>query len=97
MEETSSKCCKFSSVQECSLSFKCKVCEQEFFKLLKVSMLKFEKMCERKFFKLLRVSTLKFEVCARHVSQVIESFKFQMCQREFFANVTSFKSNFRFV
>jgi len=73
------------------------MCGREFFKLLKVSMLKFKKVCGRKFFELLRVSTFKFEVCAREVFQVVESYKFQVCQREFFVNVTSFKSNFRFV
>ncbi len=41
MEETSSKCCKFLSVEEC------------FSKLLRDSTLKFEKVCGRDFFKLL--------------------------------------------
>jgi hypothetical protein len=54
------------------------------------------KVCGREFFELLKVSTFKFEVCAREVFQVLESFNF-VCQREFFANVISFKSNFRFV
>jgi hypothetical protein len=35
-------------------------------------------------------------VCKR-VLRFVESFKFQVCQREFLANVTSFKSNFKFV
>jgi hypothetical protein len=65
-----------------------------FFKLLKVSTLKFKKVCGKEFFELLKVSTLKFEVCARKVFQVVETFKFEVCQRELFANVTSFKSNF---
>jgi hypothetical protein len=43
------------------------MCGREFFKLLRVSMLKFEKVCAREFFELLRVSTLAFEVCARKV------------------------------
>jgi hypothetical protein len=58
------------------------VCGREFFKLLKVLTLKFEKMCGKEFFELLRVSTFKFEVCARVVFQVVQSFKFQVCQRE---------------
>jgi hypothetical protein len=70
---------------------------EEFFKLLKVSTFKFEKVCGRKFFELLRILTLTFEVCAIEVFHFFESFKFQVCQRELFTNVTSFKSNFRFV
>jgi hypothetical protein len=52
------------------------------FKLLRVSMLKFEKVCGREFFELLRASMLKFEVCVREVFLVVESFKFQVCQRK---------------
>jgi len=78
VEEIFSKCCKFSSVEECSLSFKFSVemCAREFFDLLKVSMLKFQKMCGRKFFKLLKVSMLNFEVCGREVFKLkASSFK----------------------
>ncbi len=58
-------------------SLKFKVCERDFFKLFKVSTLKFEKVCAKKFFELLRVSTLMFEVCVREVFQVFKSFKFE--------------------
>jgi hypothetical protein len=58
-EETSSRCCKFSSVEECFPSFdvsnfKFKVCGREFFKLLRVSTLNFEKVRGREFFELLK-------------------------------------------
>ncbi len=67
-------------------------CGRDFFQLLKVSTLKFEEVCGRELFKLSRVSTFKFEVCAIEVFKLLK-----VCQKEFFTNVTSFKSNFRFV
>jgi hypothetical protein len=91
VKQTSSKHCKFSSVKKCYLSlyissFKLK----EFFKLLRVFTLKFEKVCEREFFKLLKVPTLKFEkVCERKFFKL----KFDMCTREVFKllKASSFK------
>jgi hypothetical protein len=54
------------------------VCGREFFKLLRVSTLEFEKVCGKEFFKLLKVSTLKFEVCGREAFKLLKvsSFKY---------------------
>jgi hypothetical protein len=69
-------------------SFKVKVFGREFFKLLRISTLKFEKVCGREFFKLLRISTLKFEkVCGREFFKLlrISTLKFEkVCGRKFF-------------
>jgi hypothetical protein len=59
VKETSSRCCKFSSVEKFLQVFKfqilsSKVCEREFFKLSRVSTLKFEKVHGREFFELLK-------------------------------------------
>ncbi len=54
------------------------MCGREFFKLLRVLTLKFEKVCGKKFFKLLRVLTLKFEMCGREAFKLLKvsSFKY---------------------
>jgi hypothetical protein len=54
------------------------VCAREFFKLLRVSTLKFEKVCGKEFFELLRVSTLKFEKVWKRVLQIVEGFNVEV-------------------
>jgi hypothetical protein len=66
------------------------MCGRKFFKLLRISTLKFEKLCGKKFFELLKVSILKFEVWKKGF-QVAETFKLKVCQKKFFAIVVSFK------
>ncbi len=61
MEDTSSKCCKFSSV------------EKVFFHVFKIQVLGLK--CGIELFDLLRVSILKFEKVWKKVFQIVESFK----------------------
>ncbi len=73
----------FSNVKNLFFKFlkvsnsKLKVCGREFFKLLRISTLKFEKVCERKFFNLLKVLTVKFEVCGRMVFELLKASNFK--------------------
>jgi len=61
--------------------FKFQVCGREFFDLLKVSTLKFEKVCGKEFFELLKVLMLKFEVCGRKAFKLLKSSSFK-CVKE---------------
>jgi hypothetical protein len=90
VEEISSKCCKFfkcgknqSSSFFKLLNFKVKVFGREFFELLRISTLKFEKVCGREFFDSLKVGGVckrgfgvveRIKLCAIKDLQVLEVF-----------------------
>ncbi len=59
------------------------MCGTEFFNLLKVSTLRFEKVCGSEFFELLKVSTFKFEVCEREVFKLLKTSNFKCVKKNY--------------